>query len=410
MTSTTQCWIDGVDGSLFSLDNLPFGVRSVGTDGHVCTRVGAHVVDLHSAADAGLFDDSLVDALQAPTLNALMASGRPIWQAVRQRIGELLSDAQFSTEVQSCISDEAETVLVMPFDVADYVDFYSSEQHAKNVSEIFGAEPGAETPYLPEHWYHMPIAYHGRAGTVVVSETPVRRPYGQRRPKGERLPVYGPSRRLDIEAEVGFVVGPPSAHGEPVPAESFADHVFGVVLVNDWSARDLQAWESVPLGPFLGKSFATSISPWVVPLDALRAARKPIRTQSPAVLPYLHDIESWCLDLTLEVRLNGCLVSRPPFATQYWSPGQQLAHLTVNGASLRTGDLFASGTVTGPERDERGSLLELTWGGREPLTLEDGSERTFLEDGDTVVISATAPAPSGGRVSLGDVVGQVVAD
>ena len=408
MTSTTQCWIDEVDSSLFPLDNLPFGVRLVGTEGHVCTRVGNHVVDLHSAAHTGLFDDSLVDALQAPTLNALMASGRPIWQAVRQRITELLSDAQFSADVQPCVSDADQAALVMPFDVADYVDFYSSEQHAKNVSDIFGADTSSGTPYLPEHWHHMPIAYHGRSGTVVVSGTPVRRPDGQRRPRDERLPIQGPSRRLDIEAEVGFVVGSPSAHGEPVPAESFADHVFGVVLVNDWSARDLQAWESVPLGPFLGKSFATSISPWVVPLEALRAARKPIRTQSPAVLPYLHDIESWCLDLTLEIRLNGSLVARPPFATQYWSPGQQLAHLTVNGASLRTGDLFASGTVTGPGRDERGSLLELTWGGREPITLEDGSERTFLEDGDIVAISASAPALSGGRISLGEVVGQVV--
>ena len=182
-------------------------------------------------------------------------------------------------------------------------------------------------------------------------------------------------------------------------AEAFSDHVFGVVLVNDWSARDLQAWESVPLGPFLGKSFATSVSPWVVPLDALQKARKPIRTQSPAVLPYLHDVESWCLDLALEVRVNGTLISEPPFATHYWSPGQQLAHLTVNGASLRTGDLFASGTVTGPGRRERGSLLELTWGGREPLTLDDGSERTFLEDGDVVSISATAPDAAGGRLT-----------
>jgi fumarylacetoacetase len=385
-------------------------VQAVGAERHVSTRVGSYVVDLHLAADGGLIDASLMDALKAPTLNALMASGRPTWRSVRQRIGELLSDAQFSAEVQPCVVSAAATALVMPFEVADYVDFYSSEQHARNVNDIFGVDTSAGTPYLPEHWRHMPIGYHGRAGTVVVSGTPVRRPYGQRRPKDARLPVYGPSRWLDIEAEVGFVVGSPSAHGEPVPAESFADHVFGVVLVNDWSARDLQAWESVPLGPFLGKSFATSISPWVVPLEALRAARKPIRTQSPAVLPYLHDIESWCLDLTLEVRLNGSLISRPPFATQYWSPGQQMAHLTVNGASLRTGDLFASGTVTGPGRDERGSLLELSWGGREPVTLDDGSERTFLEDGDTVAISATAPTPGGGRISLGDVVGQIVAD
>ena len=406
--TAARSWIDGVDDSAFSLENLPLGVMSAGSEHHVCTRAGEHIIDLHAAARANLFDKELAGALRAPTLNPLMAAGRPAWRSVRQRIRELLSDSQLSSAVEPCVSDAADASLTMPFDVGDYVDFYSSEQHAKNVSDIFGDDESTGTPYLPEHWRHMPIGYHGRSGTVVVSGTPIRRPNGQRRPTDERLPVYGASRRLDIEAEVGFVVGTPSAQGEQVPAEAFADHVFGVVLVNDWSARDLQAWESVPLGPFLGKSFATSVSSWVVPLDALRSARKPIRTQSPAVLPYLHDVESWCLDLTLEVRLNGSLISRPPFATQYWSPGQQLAHLTVNGARLRTGDLFASGTVTGPGRDQRGSLLELSWGGREPITLDDGSERTFLEDGDTVAIGATAPAPDGGRLSLGEVVGQVV--
>jgi fumarylacetoacetase len=212
---------------------------------------------------------------------------------------------------------------------------------------------------------------------------------------------------LDIEAEVGFVVGTPSSIGSSVRPSDFSDHVFGVVLVNDWSARDIQAWEYVPLGPFLGKSFATSVSPWVVPLDALDAARRPLGEQDPAVFDYLSDPEPWCLDLRLTVRLNGTVVSEPPFATQYWSPGQQLAHLTVNGASLRTGDLYASGTVTGPDRRQRGSFLELSWGGSEPFALDDGSTRTFLEDGDTVSISAWAPGPEGTRIGFGEVVGTV---
>ena len=221
-------------------------------------------------------------------------------------------------------------------------------------------------------------------------------------------PTFGPSARLDIEAEVGFVVGVGSQLGEAVPIEDFADHVFGVVLVNDWSARDIQAWEYQPLGPFLGKSFATSISPWVVPLEALGAARVDGPVQDPAPLPYLERAEPWALDLALEVAINGSVVSRPPFATMYWTPDQMLAHLTVNGASTRTGDLYASGTVSGPEPGQRGSLIELSWNGAEPLTLADGSTRTFLEDGDTVTISATAPATDGGRLSLGEVAGTIV--
>jgi fumarylacetoacetase len=253
----------------------------------------------------------------------------------------------------------------------------------------------------------MPVGYHGRAGTVVVSGTPVVRPWGQRRPPGAEAPAFGPSGRLDIEAEVGFVVGVGSRLGEPVPLEAFAERVFGVVLLNDWSARDIQAWEYQPLGPFLGKSFATSISPWVVPLEALSAARVGGPAQDPTPLPYLRRAEPWGLDLAIEVAVNGSVVSRPPFATQYWTPDQMLAHLTVNGASTRTGDLFASGTVSGPAPDQRGSLLELSWNGTEPLTLADGSTRSFLEDGDTVTISATAPAAGGGRLSLGEVTGTI---
>jgi fumarylacetoacetase len=286
--------------------------------------------------------------------------------------------------------------------VADYVDFYSSRQHAENVGRIF--RPDAEP--LPPNWRHLPIGYHGRAGTVAVSGTPVIRPSGQSATGG--VPAFGPSRRLDFEAELGFVVGTPTAAGTAVPVGDFAEHVFGVCLVDDWSARDLQAWEYVPLGPFLGKSFLTSISPWVVPLAALEAARVAPPARDPQPLPYLRDDGPWALDITLEVRLNGSLVSRPPAAGLYWTGAQQLAHLTVNGAPLRVGDLYASGTVSGPDRDQWGSLLELSWNGAEPLPLDDGSSRSFLEDGDEVTISATAPGPGGSRISFGDVTGRVL--
>jgi fumarylacetoacetase len=242
---------------------------------------------------------------------------------------------------------------------------------------------------------------------VAVSGTPVVRPCGQR--PGEGGPTFGPSRRLDLEAEVGFVVGASSPLGERVPVASFAEHVFGVCLVNDWSARDLQAWEYRPLGPFLGKSFLTSVSPWVVPLAALERARVEPPARDPRPLPYLRDdAEPWGLDLTLELRVNGQVVSRPPFAGTYWTAPQQLAHLTVNGAALRTGDLFASGTVSGPGREQVGSLIELTDGGREPLRLTDGSTRTFLEDGDLVTITATAPGPDGATIGFGEVSGRVL--
>jgi fumarylacetoacetase len=237
---------------------------------------------------------------------------------------------------------------------------------------------------LPPAWLHLPIGYHGRAGTIVPSGTPVVRPSGQ---AGEGR--FGPSSRLDIELELGFVVGTPSRQGEPVPLEETLEHVFGAVLVNDWSARDLQAWEYEPLGPFLGKSFATSISAWVVPLPELEPLRVPRPAQDPEPLPYLRG-EPWAYDLGLEVELNGEVVSRTSARHLYWSVEQQLAHLTVNGASLRTGDLLATGTISGPEPGSRGSLIELSWNGAEPLTLSDGTSRTFLEDGDEVVLRAPA--------------------
>lgn len=401
----SSSWVAGADTSGFSTDVLPLGVALVAKDTpRVVSRIGDQVVDLHGLAGTEVFEPAVTQVLSAGTLNPLMAAGRPTWKRLRHKLTGLLTDPEQRERVERHLHPVQSWPMAMPFEVADYVDFYSSEQHARNVGAIFRPD----SPSLPDNWKHLPIGYHGRSGTVVVSGTDIVRPTGQRKPRDASEPTFGPSARLDIEAEVGFVVGAGSDLGTSVPTGAFTDHVFGVVLVNDWSARDLQAWEYVPLGPFLGKSFATSISPWVIPLDALQHARCPLPDQVPGVFDYLRDDEPWTLDLRLSVTINGSLVSEPPFASQYWSPGQQLAHMTVNGASLRTGDLFASGTVTGPEQHQRGSLLELSWGGREPFTLDDGSRRTFLEDGDTVTISASAPGPGGRLIDLGEVTGRVV--
>ncbi len=394
-------WVTGLEGSPYGLHNLPYGVfRTADREPRVGVRVGTHLLDLGGAEQAGLV--LAAGTLSRPRLNDFMALGRPQWTVVRQRIVELLTDSSHRTAVEPLLRPLSGVELLLPFDVADYVDFYSSEQHASNVGQIF--RPG-QPPLLP-NWKHLPIGYHGRAGTVVVSGTPIVRPCGQRAtPRG---PVTGPSVRLDIEAEVGFVVGVPSPLGSRVPVGDFADHVFGVVLVNDWSARDIQAWEYQPLGPFLGKSFATSVAAWVTPLEALGAAFVPAPEQDPPVADYLRDEPHLGLDLCLSVEWNGERVSEPPFATMYWTPAQQLAHLTVNGAALRTGDLYASGTVSGTERGQVGSFLELTWGGAEPVRV-GGSERTFLADGDTITITGTAPGPDGTTVGLGEVTGTIVA-
>ena len=377
---------------------LPYGVfRPPGESARVGVAVGSFVLDL-SRLDVPFAAD-----FAAASLNPFMARGRSAWTSVRSRLVELLTEERHRPAVEPHLVPLGSVDLRLPFEVADYVDFYASEHHASNVGRIFRPDGEPLTP----NWKHLPIGYHGRAGTVVVSGTPIVRPSGQRRPPGQADPSFGPSQRLDIEAELGFVVGVGSALGAPVPITDFAEHVFGVVLVNDWSARDIQAWEYVPLGPFLGKSFATSVSPWVVPLDALAPARVTPPAQAPPPLRYLQTTEPWGFDIAFEVSLNGTVVSRPPFAQMYWTAAQQLAHMTVNGASLRTGDLFASGTISGPEPDQRGSLLELTWNGAEPLTLDDGSQRTFLADGDTVTIRASSVGADGERLDLGAVVGTV---
>lgn len=401
-------WVPVPEGSPFPVQNLPYGVVSVaGGEPAPAVAVGERVVSLAVLARRGLFAGVLPEAVElfgAATLNPFLAAGPDVWQAVRERLVELLTDTGARSEVERAMAPLADARAVLPFEVADYVDFYASERHATNCGAIF--RPG-EPPLTP-NWRHLPVGYHGRAGTVVVSGTPVTRPRGQRQAAPGAEPVFGPSVRLDIEAEVGFVVGVPSPLGEPVAIDDFEAHVFGAVLVNDWSARDIQSFEARPLGPFLGKSFATSVSPWVVPLAALREARVPAPMQDPLPLTYLHERERHGYDLALEVALNGAVVSRPPFAALYWTPAQQLAHLTANGASLRTGDLFASGTVSGETPAEFGSLIELTWNGERALTLPDGTTRTFLADGDTVTISASAPGADGVRIGFGEVTGTVV--
>ncbi len=398
-------WVPIPDGSLFPPSNLPYGVFSMGDRdaARVGVAIGDHILDLAAVAAAGNHQHG--PAFATGSLNAFLALGRPVWSQTRAWVRELLSDESHRASVEPHLLRRDAVRLHLPFEVGDYVDFYSSQHHAENLSRILRPE----NPALPAAWRHLPIGYHGRAGTVVVSGTDIVRPSGQHKAPNESTPTYGPSQRLDIEAEVGFVVGTPSRLGEPIPVDGFADHVFGVVLVNDWSARDIQAFEYVPLGPFLGKSFATSVSPWVVPLDALAAARVSPPARDPEPLPYLRDSpgDPWGLDLNLEVTWNGTVVSRPPFAGMYWTPAQQLAHLTANGASVRTGDLFASGTVSGPARDQRGSLIELTWNGADPVRLADGGPRAFLEDGDTVTISGWAPGVDGVRIGLGEVTGTV---
>jgi fumarylacetoacetase len=379
---------------------LPYGVfRPRGDSPRVGVASGESAIDLLVLARSRLLEE--VDGAEAlfaqSSLNAFMARGPDVWSACRRRLLALVGDGSLPAEA---LVPLAEIESLLPIEVADYVDFYSSLEHASNAGRIF--RPGSDP--LPPNWRHLPVGYHGRAGTVVVSGTPIVRPRGQFWSHG--APEYRPSERVDIELELGVVIGTPSEHGRPVPVDEAMRHVFGLVLLNDWSARDVQGWETVPLGPFLGKSFATSISAWVTPLEALAERRVPGPVQDPEPLEYLRT-EPQVFDLELSVSVcSAGMASRgePPQTivhtsarNVYWSVEQQMAHLTANGASLRTGDLLGSGTISGPERTERGSLLELSWNGQEPFEL-DGERRTYLEDGDEVILSGELLSDVSGRI------------
>ncbi|MEV4425049.1 fumarylacetoacetase [Streptomyces sp. NPDC053792] len=399
--------LDLAEGDPFGPHNLPYGVFSTADEPgrrRLGVRIGGHVLDAGAAAHA--LGSPYAALLAQPSLNPLLAAGRTAWRDVRRALTAWVTVPAHRADIEPLLHPLDAVTLHLPYEVADYVDFYASEHHATNVGRIFRPDGDALTP----NWKHLPIGYHGRAGTVVVSGTDVVRPSGQRKAPSDPAPVFGPSVKLDIEAEVGFLVGTPSELGRPVPLADFREHVFGLTLLNDWSARDVQAWEYVPLGPFLGKSFQTSVSAWVTPLEALDAARTAPPARDFPLLPYLDDAaeeEPGGFDLRISVEINGEVVAEPPFSSMYWTAAQQLAHMTVNGASLRTGDLYGSGTVSGPEVNQRGSLLELTWNGRDALELP-GGKRTFLEDGDEVVLTAWAPGPDGTRVTLGEVRGRIV--
>ena len=394
----------------FGIENLPYGSYSDGTNtstGNTNAKLGVRLGDtVFPAADiariAGL-DEDLVGCLDAANLDRLLAADRGTWDRIRTQLTAFLVSADSGAAVADIALPIDSVTMNLPFTVADYVDFYASEHHASNVGKIFRPE---QEPLLA-NWKHLPVGYHGRSGSVYVSGTDISRPKGLR-PEPEGTPSFGPSRRLDIEAEMGFVVGHGVQHGE-VPLDEAEDHIFGVMLLNDWSARDIQAYEYVPLGPFLGKSFATSISAWVTPLAAFDGARAQTPPRDKQLAAYLDDSNrrEGGLDITVEVLVGSEVVSTPPYSAMYYSPAQMLTHMTVNGASLRPGDLFGSGTISGPERGQRGSFLELSWGGTDPLKLADGSEMSFLEDGQTIGLRATAQSSSGAIISLGEVWGTI---
>jgi fumarylacetoacetase len=418
VAQTAVSWLRIAPDSEFPVENLPYGVFEAANGAHIGVAVGDSIFDLHEAANAGLFDGIVSRAvLQAPTLNVLLAAGREAWSALRARMQTLLQDgtgALADINRDALLVPRVPAKLLLPFAVGDYVDFYSSMEHASNLGKIL--RPNSE-PLLP-NWRWIPIGYHGRSSTIVVDGTPVVRPRGQRKPPTAAVPEFGPSRMLDIELEVGFVTGPGNRMGQPISVDAARDHIFGLVLVNDWSARDIQAWEYQPLGPFLGKSFATSISPWVVTLDALDPYRVSGPPQDPQPLPYLRTSESWNYDVMLSIELetrkmresgiDAQIVSRSNFKYMYWNLAQQLAHATVNGTAVRPGDLYASGTISGPTPDSYGSFIELTWRGANPLHLTSGEERAFIEDGDTVTLRGLCEAPGKPRIGFGKVSGTVV--
>lgn len=419
MTQAATSWVPVAPGSDFPLENLPYGVFA-GPRGapHIGVAIGDAIFDLHAASQAGLFEGVIAQAvLQAPTLNPLLAAGRGAWTALRERVRALLlhgTQAFDGIDRDAFFVRRANATLFLPFAPGDYVDFYSSLEHATNLGKIF--RPDGD-PLMP-NWRWIPIGYHGRSSTVVVDGTPVVRPSGQRKAPSDAAPTFGPSRLLDIELEVGFLTGPGNRMGHPIPIDAARDHIFGLVLVNDWSARDIQAWEYQPLGPFLGKSFATSVSPWVVTLDALEPYRVSGPAQEPQPLPYLRTSQAWNYDIALFVDLQtqamrergiaAETISRSNFKYMYWNMAQQLAHATVNGTAVRPGDLYASGTISGPTPDSYGSFIEMTWRGTRPLHLASGEERSFLEDGDTVTLRGVCEAPGKPRIGFGGVSGTIL--
>jgi fumarylacetoacetase len=412
-----RSFIDVAPDSHFPIQNLPYGVFSAkdGLAPRVGVAIGDYVLDLWQLAQDCRFDVVEPAVFAAPQLNPFMALGPKVWSSTRARISELLR--QDHPELRDneklrkrALVPMADAKLHLPFTVSGYTDFYSSKEHATNVGVMFRGKDNALQP----NWLHMPIGYNGRASTVVVSGTPVRRPRGQLKPPTAEVPSFGPCKRLDFELEMGVVVGQPSVMGEMLKEKQAEEMIFGFVILNDWSARDIQQWEYVPLGPFQAKVFATSISPWVVTREALEPFRLHGPAQDPKPLPYLQQVQPNNYDMALEVGLRAPQmneaqsISRTNFKYMYWSSVQQLVHHASSGCAMNVGDLLGSGTISGPEKDQRGSLLEISWNGTEPVELPGGVKRTFLEDGDSLVMRGWCQG-DGYRVGFGEVEGTILA-
>ncbi|MEM8486745.1 MAG: fumarylacetoacetase [Bacteroidota bacterium] len=404
-----QTWHPVAEDSDFSIHNLPFGIYSVKGAPRAGVAIGGSIVDLHAAATLGLFPDVDPYVFLDATLNRFIALGKPVTNAVRRNLQEALTDASSPLkDAPQAFVRQSDATMHLPVFIGDYTDFYSSIEHATNVGKMF-RDP--ENALLP-NWRHIPVGYHGRASSIVVSGTSIHRPSGQLMPKDATAPVFRASGRLDFELEMGFIIGNQTALGSSVSTAVAEDCIFGLVLFNDWSARDIQKWEYVPLGPFLGKNFASSVSPWIVTLEALAPFRVAGPKQTPEVLPYLQYQGDKNYDINLEVGITPdggeeTVVSRSNFKYMYWNMAQQLAHHTVNGCNVNVGDLLASGTISGKDASSYGSMLELAWAGQKPLTLNDGSQRTFIKDKDTVTMRGYAER-DGKRVGFGEVATRVL--
>lgn len=411
-----RSWIVVKADSDFPIQNLPFGIyKSPSHQFHAATRIGDFVIDLHELHIAGYFREIELpeNIFQQQFLNEFISLGKPTTTAIRNRLAEIfqegIDELQSDIETRSCALIAVESAeICMPVRIGDYTDFYSSEQHAYNVGCMFRDPEKALFP----NWKHLPVGYHGRASSIVVSGTSIRRPMGQTVSGESELPAYGPTKRLDFELEVGFITGKSTMLGETISTSQADDYIFGFVLFNDWSARDVQKWEYVPLGPFLAKNFASAISPWIVTMEALDPFRVAGPVQNPKVLPYLEYEGNGHFDINLQVFIQPegseeHLVSKSNFKNLYWNVKQQLAHQTMNGCNINVGDLYASGTISGPTPDSYGSMLELSWGGSKSVELSDGISRKFIEDGDTVIIRGFAES-DGLRIGFGDVSNKIL--
>ncbi len=407
-----QNWLNVSDLHDFSIHNLPFGV--VNRDGlsSPCIAIGDHIIDLRRTSEIGILDSLPFDhtVFQNALLNPFIETGKSNWRALRNFVQEALCDTNSALHQHKdvCLVNRLTATLELPIHIGDYTDFYSSIEHATNVGKMFRDPANALLP----NWKHIPVGYHGRASSIVVSGTDIKRPNGQTLPPEATQPIFGPSKRVDFELEMAFVVGKPTTLGDTIPVADAEDHIFGMTVFNDWSARDMQKWEYVPLGPFLAKNFASTVSPWIVTMEALEPFRCASVKQEPAVLPYLQYDGDKNFDINLEVDLtpessDATTISKSNFKYMYWNMAQQLAHHTVNGCNVNVGDMMASGTISGKDENSYGSMLELCWGGKKDIPLHNGDTRKFILDGDTITMRAFCDDGKR-RVGFGESVGKIV--